>query len=393
MLEVIIFICCIVIILCIGIILGHFLKPVKKAVSSIDDGDLKYYLQAMELVARNDFDTAIRLLEVLCKGSPDKLYLLLTLGNLYRSRGQFEKAIKIHQGILAKPQLERVLRSQTYFSLGLDYKSAGFIDRGILAFNKVLKIDRHNTVCLEYLRELFEDSHDWESAFETEIKLLKLTNSKDYKVAAYLKSRIGREYLDDGRFSDAMKCFKQAIKFDKTCFLPYIYMGDAYIQKEKDEEAEKVFKKALEQNPKLSFLLHDKFEKIYSEGTEKPSEKLIRLHYEILEKAPDDIPTLMHLAEYYTSYKMNKDAEYVYEKILDKNKNYFPALKRLTELYFNTDQLEKAYTSHMVILKSDILDEKSYICSNCRYKSSWFFWRCPHCKSWDSFVKGLEEGA
>jgi lipopolysaccharide assembly protein B len=353
---------------------------------------LKYYLQALELIIDNDLDTAITLLERLTKASPTKLYLLLTLGNFYRSKGQFEKAICIHQGILAHQAIDKDLQSQTHFALGMDYKKAGFIDRAIKIFTQVLKMDRENTICYKYLKQLYEDSNEWIQAFETEIKLLKLQNLKDYTTLAYLKARIGKELLDDGRVSEAIKCFNEAIKFEKTCLLPYIYLGDAYIQQTKNDKAECAFKKGLMQKPKLSFLLYDRFETLYSEGGDKKSEKLLRLYFEVLAKEPDDIPTLMKLAEYYTDCNMFKDAENTYEKIIGKNPDYYPARKRITSLYFKTNQTEKAYTSYNTILNNKTLDEKIYICGNCLYKSNWFFWRCPHCKTWDSFVKGIEEG-
>ncbi len=381
-----------IILLCIGILFGHSFRDVEKKIQPKDDHDLKPYLQAMEFAANSDFDSAIEIIATDVKVNPHNLFMLLTLGNFYREKGQFEKAIRIHKGILAKTDLTDDLKYQTMFSLGLDYKDAGFIDRGIKIFTQIQKLDKGNPIYFKFLKELYEDSNDWETAFETEVKLIKLQNSKNFLNLAYLKSRIGKELFDDGRYAKAIKCFKEAIKLDKTCFLPYMHLGDTFIQMEKNDAAENVFKKGIKQKPKLAFLVYDRFEKLYSEAYNKPSEKLIRLYFNVLEKVADDIPTLLKLAEYYENNEMFKDAETTYEKIINLFPNHLIARKKLTQLYFNSDQTDKAYQSYYNILNAETLEEKTYICDNCRYKSNWFFWRCPHCKTWDTFVQGIEKG-
>ena len=178
MFEIILIVIGILLLLFLGIFIGCSFKRREFRDKTLEEGDLKHYLQAMELAVNNDFDMAINVLERQAERFPSKLFLHLALGNFYREKGQYEKSIRIHQGILSRVELGKALAGETYFALGLDYKKAGFIDRGINAFKKVLKLDKNNAICYKYLKELYEDSNDWEEAFECEVKILKLTNSR-----------------------------------------------------------------------------------------------------------------------------------------------------------------------------------------------------------------------
>jgi lipopolysaccharide assembly protein B len=376
----------------IGMIMGLTISIKRKSPKRYKPDVLKHFLEAMELVSNKKYDDAIDILVILVKTYPDRLHLLLTLGNFYRQKGLFHKAIDIHRSILAKPNLEKDLQIQALFSLGLDYKHSGIIDRGIDAFKRVLELNRDDVICYRFLKELYEDSNDWEKAFELEIKLLKLDNSREWSIASYLKAQIGKEYLDDGLYQKAINQFKEAIKMDKSCFLPYLYLGDTYTQLEKPEKAEEVFKTTIKINPKLAFLLFDRLENMYTVEASKPSEKLLRIFFEILEQVPDDIPTLLRLSEYYKKHGMFKDAESTYKKVIDLSPNNYIARKSLTHLYFDTNQIDNAYNAYGSILQDETLGEKLFLCVNCLYKSNTLHWRCPYCKTWDTFVQGVMKG-
>src|SRR4030065_2811850 len=84
-------------------------------------------------------DVFIKMLEV----NTDTVETHLALGNLFRRRGEVDRAIRIHQNLIARPSLRREQRSQALLELGQDYMQAGLLDRAESLFKELIELDDH----------------------------------------------------------------------------------------------------------------------------------------------------------------------------------------------------------------------------------------------------------
>src|SRR5207247_9514556 len=100
--------------------------------------------------------------------------VLQVLGNLLREKGQVERAIQTHQGLLARPDLTRAERAYALASLGTDFRKAGFLDRADQAFNEVLDLAPKNIHALAGLQKLPEEQRDWRAPHETQTRVSRL---------------------------------------------------------------------------------------------------------------------------------------------------------------------------------------------------------------------------
>jgi lipopolysaccharide biosynthesis regulator YciM len=121
----------------------------------------------------------------------------LALGNLFREKGQIERAIDIHKSLLHRPGLSDLGRTQALFSLALDFKSAGLIDRSERTLQDVVNRDPDNLSGWLCLRRVYEEMGRWEEAGETQSRIDKLAGSTDERLLASLWTERG----DSGRRS------------------------------------------------------------------------------------------------------------------------------------------------------------------------------------------------
>ena len=123
-----------------------------------------HYILGLNFLVSNQLDLAIEELTKAAKLHPDTLDIHLILGNLYREKGQVSKAIQVHQSLLQRPRLTRLQHAYVLFSLGLDFKRGGFVDRAFEAFSEVVKLDSGNRYALLNLEKLHEEQHQWREA-------------------------------------------------------------------------------------------------------------------------------------------------------------------------------------------------------------------------------------
>ena len=105
-------------------------------------------------------DVFIKLLEV----DSDTVETHMALGNLFRRRGEVERAIRIHQNLIARPSLSRQQRAQALLELGQDYMRAGLFDRAENLFVELAETKLYNKQALTNLLEIYQQEKDWAKA-------------------------------------------------------------------------------------------------------------------------------------------------------------------------------------------------------------------------------------
>src|SRR5437763_3750013 len=172
-----------------------------------------HYMLGLNFLVANQIDQAIDELSQAAEAAGDPLEIQLILGNLYREKGQVGRAIQEHQALLQRPKLRKLEHANVLLCLGLDYRSGGFVDRAIEAFNEVLKLDPDNRYALSNLEKLYEDQHQWEQAYAARQKLAALATAveggpespKHNEVLAFLENEFGQAALRGGDLREAAR--------------------------------------------------------------------------------------------------------------------------------------------------------------------------------------------
>jgi lipopolysaccharide biosynthesis regulator YciM len=143
------------------------------------------YLRGLNLVLNRRTDEALELFVQMAKVDDDTLETHFALGHLFRRRGEMDRAIRVHENLLARPNLNEAQRHQALFSLAEDYLGAGLFDRAEQLFNQLRDSTTLAEAALEKLVSIYEREQEWQKAIEALRKLEILRGSKSSQVAHY----------------------------------------------------------------------------------------------------------------------------------------------------------------------------------------------------------------
>ena len=195
----------------IGWTLRHFADPDREdrppARVSAD------YIRGLNLVLNRRTDEALELFVQMAKVDDETLETHFALGHLFRRRGEVDRAIRVHQNLLARPNLADSQRHQALFSLGEDYLSAGLFDRAEKLFSELVDSDSHGEVALRKLVYIYEQERDWQQAIDMLRKLEVLTGERMPEVAHYY-CELAEQARVAGELDKAREYLKHTVRTD-----------------------------------------------------------------------------------------------------------------------------------------------------------------------------------
>ncbi|NNF96569.1 MAG: tetratricopeptide repeat protein, partial [Halobacteria archaeon] len=144
------------------------------------------YLRGLNYLLNEQQDKAIDLFIQLLDVDNDTVETHLALGSLFRRRGEVDRAIRIHQNLIARPTLSKEQRMQALFELGQDYMRAGLLDRAETLLGELIGNEPHTVAALQHLLDIYQQEKDWDKAIQIAQRLESRTGqSKRNLIAQY----------------------------------------------------------------------------------------------------------------------------------------------------------------------------------------------------------------
>ncbi|MBW1708289.1 MAG: tetratricopeptide repeat protein [Deltaproteobacteria bacterium] len=307
----------------------------------------------------------------------------MALGNLFRSKGEFERAIRIRQSLILRPHLDAKIKLQALYDLGLDYRMAGLFDRAIKSFNDVLAEDSGHAEAYRQLVQIYEETRDWKQAFQTWQKLAKLTGNEPKNVMAHYHVEMGKVHFEKGELSPARGAYKKALSLDSSCVDAYLHLGDLLLKDKKPKKAINVWRKIIEVAPEMTFLVFGRLARVYSELADlKPVEDFLN---ECAAKEKDPLARLA-LGRMFLESGNQPRALDEFRKALELDSGLLEIHRELGLLLLsleNADETLEAYRDlldHLTPLGAD------FQCAKCGFESQKLMWRCLQCQEWDTMA-------
>jgi lipopolysaccharide biosynthesis regulator YciM len=348
-----------------------------------------HFILGLNFLVANHLDAAIDELTRAVTLAPEALEIHMILGNLYREKGLVGRAIATHQDLLQRPKLTRLERAYIFLCLGLDYKSAGFIDRASAAFTEVLRFDPGNHYALVNLEKLHEDQHQWQEAYDIRQRLVKNSEPADVPrnqaILAFLENALGLQALRQGDRPAAAARFKSAIDLDARAVPAYLNLGDLRVEDGQAAAGADVWEQVLNVAPERAYLTFDRLAAVYPRlGAANRFPELCR---QLIAKNPQDWRARLALSRHLAA---QGDKSAAFEMLLDALPHNPHSLsvhqaiwQTLTDLGLDPALVQR-YTA---LTRVSVFYLDPHICLRCRYRSTELLWQCPHCHEWNTFVE------
>jgi lipopolysaccharide biosynthesis regulator YciM len=346
------------------------------------------YIEALRaLLAGSEKEAFLKFKEV-ARQDPENADAFLKLGDLFRRNKRYDKALQIHRELTLRPSLSFEEKNEVFKSLAEDYSASGNHDRAISVLEELHKAsEKDEQAALKLLTE-YEETARWEEAFQLRKKFFSKRDDQTNRILALYKILWGKERADRGELHKARVAYKEALNYDEKCVPAYMHLGEAYYRDERLKDAVEYWKKLLEVVPEAGYLVYNKLEKTLFELGEYGD--ITEIYEGILIKNPKNIFALFSLAQIFEKKGMLEPAIERYRQILDEDPHFLSARLSLAKLYQQEGRGEES---------TDLLDEtiknhppaaKEFACQRCGHKATEPLWRCPSCKSWNSFNILLE---
>lgn len=370
----------------LAVILGFILGRSSRSRSVLEfskRSGRRAYLRGLNYVLSKEPDKAIAELTKAARINTDTVEIYQSLGNLFREKGEIDRAIKIHQNIVARENIDDNARIDAMTDLGIDYRKAGIFDQAIATFLNVIEQRPSRLDAHEHLEKIYEEEKEWEEAIEVQKKIQRLRRSKTRNVLAHLNTERGKCLAEKGQNSEAVKAFEEAIEMDPACVDAHLHLGDLYFEQGEREKAIQIWREIIASQPKFAFLTYKRLHNAYKAIGE--GETMMAILEEAARKYPDDIQTLMALGRYCFKAGDHERAESLLKKVVDKNPRYLEAHQILGDIYFKGERKDEALASHRNLLQIFNPVGMLFHCGSCGYESREVYWKCPQCKEWDTF--------
>lgn len=317
-------------------------------------------------------DVFIRLLEV----NSETVETHLALANLFRRRGETDRAIRIHQNLIARPTLTPEQRNQALIELGLDYMSAGVLDRAEHLFLELLTKPSPPFQAFEQLLRIYQQEKDWLKAIEMAKKIQSQKQDDIGSTVAQFYCELV-EQQSETISGNAMALIKQAHSHDPHCVRATLLEANVHIHANNFRKALKCLLKIEQQNhlyiPEALPLLLECYQQMNNLTVfENWLQALLTRH-------PNMTSARLMLTHVIQQQHGSKKAQdYLHKQLSD-----HPSVEGLHTLI----SLGEPSNPDLIpllkgITKTLVLRGHRYTCSHCGFAGRNLHWLCPGCKRW-----------
>jgi lipopolysaccharide biosynthesis regulator YciM len=336
----------------------------------------KAYFKGLNLLLNEQQDKAIDAFIEAVQHDPDTSELHFALGNLFRRRGEFERAVRVHQHLLGRADLASSERDRAQHALAQDFMKAGLFDRAEQAY-RALQGTAFETEARLALLNLYERSRDWSAAAETAAALERSGTGSFGTRIAHHWCESALEADAKGQAEVAEAALSKARAASPHAPRPLLLMGQRLAKAGRHVEALAAWDDLrLRDLPAFALIAGEYADSARAAGQVEVARQHLRAAYE---QAPG-LDFLRALARV-DGHDLAAEAELLPHLRQQPTLTAAQAVLSRPVGQWNAEAAQAVGEAIAPAAKP----QQRYRCAACGFEAQRYFWQCPGCLSWDSF--------
>lgn len=340
------------------------------------------YFKGLNFLLNDQPDKAIDSFIEILKLDPETVELHFALGNLFRRRGETERAIRVHQNLIARADLAPEQLAQALFELGQDYLKAGLLDRAEETFHK-LTDTQYDAQARRALLEIYQREKEWQRAIDAAKALQSSGAGGRQQEIAQFYCELAQDELVHTHPDAALTLLEHALASDRSSVRAMILTGDACLAKGDTEAALLAWRRVEHQSMQHTVLVAQRLMDGYrAVGRPQEGANLLKAY---LAEAPS-----IDLLEVVFRAVLELDGVDAANQLVGDELRRTPTLLGL----------DKLLEARLMDARPEIRPELSliknlvhgyaqklarYQCSHCGFKARQYYWQCPGCSRWGTY--------
>lgn len=346
----------------------------RKAISS-------NYFRGLNYLLNEQPDKAIEVFLKLAEINTETAETHLALGNLFRRRGEVDKAIRFHQHIIGRSNLSEQHRTQALLELGEDYMRAGLLDRAEKLFCELADDGRYSEVAIGNLLSIYQQEKDWKNAIVQARKLGGVCDRDTSALIAQFHCELAVQAKEAGERENARRHIASARTHHDECVRAWLLDADLDLADTRWESAGLKYQQACQLDPDISLLVVDDLARCFAEQGREP--ELLEWLERLVTKGSTLAPVLACAA-----IRADSDPARAIDFLLEhlQKRPTARGLYQLLELMHRHGHRIDEINPELLrnLMHRLLADQPRFRCRQCGFSGHTWHWQCPSCREWET---------
>ena len=340
------------------------------------------YFRGLNYLLNEEQDKAIEVFLKLAEYNRDTVETHLALGNLFRRRGEVDRAIRVHQNLIARPTLSDEHKTIALLELGEDYMRAGLLDRAETLFTDLVAMNALAPSALTHLVSIYQHERDWNKAIDNATKLEEASGESQGAIIAQFHCELAEQARGRQAWDEARTSLDAALAAEDDCVRASMIRGHIEAACGNFTAAIEAFEHVAEREvdyvPEILSPLLDCYAK--AQSMQRAEEFLLRMT-----ERHQGVSPVLALANIYARTRGEQAAA----EFLTRQLQQRPSVRALMALIEANLHSAQGEARESLLIQRDLArklleGQAMYRCSQCGFGAKAHHWQCPSCKNWSS---------
>jgi lipopolysaccharide assembly protein B len=337
------------------------------------------YFRGLNYLLNEQPDKAIELFLHIAELDKDTFETQVALGHLFRRRGEVDRAIRLHQGLVQRPDLSDPQKVQALLALGEDYMRSGLLDRAETVFSDLAKIDQRAPQALKHLIGIYQSERDWPRAIENASRYEAATGEPMGKLIGQFECELAERLRAAGDVAGAREAVARAYAADSNLVRAGILEGRIEVDAGNDVAAIRAFERAARHDPEFLPEVLPPLLAAYERVGDGPGARNFLSEMSEHYRGIAPVLALTRLVE--AEDGVADARSYLARQLKDR-----PSVRgeaALIDLTLASGADPAATLQDLKHITDQLLVRNpSYRCNRCGFGARSHHWQCPSCKEW-----------